>query len=657
MKSNSFALAGKILRVDLTSGKVWTEPTARYAEEWIGGRGINVWILFNEVKPWVTPFDPANRLIFGTGVLVGTLAPAATRLTIEAKSPVTGGLGSANSCGHFSPELKFAGYDHIVFQGRSRRPVYLWIDDNRVKIMDASHLWGKTTWEADASIKEELGDKNVQIASIGPAGENLVRAACIMINRARAAGRCGLGAVMGSKNLKAVAVRGSGSIKVFHQDEFMSEVDRTRGKIRKSPAAEILKAHGTQGFSLETNNFSFLPVRNFQDDYWESKNLEILKTEVFEKEYEVGRVGYLSCPICCSHFYKIASGPYAGVCSEGFEANDAWNFAGKLGIEYPQALIKLHAMCNEYGLDQDSASQAIAWAFECYQRGIITEKDTGGLHLEWGDHRIVVELLRKIALREGFGDILAEGSKRASKIVGRCSEKYAIHIKGQDSIEGMRTMKGWALGCVVSTRGGAHTRGAIGCEASSDAPVEVMQKEFGISSWTNHLSYENKAKLVVYYERLKGVVDSLNICLHMTNWESLDLLDSRDLTKLYTEATGKKISSNEMMVIGERIHNIEKAFNVLHTGFAREDDYPPLRFMEEQVKSGPFKGEYLPRDKWDTMLDEYYELHGYDIKTGWQTRRCLEHLDLKQIADELEREGRLAEDIKISNWKLQIKDT
>jgi aldehyde:ferredoxin oxidoreductase len=386
MKGNSFALAGKILRVDLTSARVWTEPTARYAEEWIGGRGINVWILHNEVKPWVTPFDPANRLIFGTGVLVGTLAPAATRLTIEAKSPMTGGLGSANACGFFSPELKFAGYDHIVFQGRARRPVYLWIDDDRVEIMDASHLWGKTTWEADDLIKEDIGDDKIQTACIGPAGENLVRAACIITNRARAAGRCGLGAVMGSKNLKAVAVRGSGAIEVSHPARFMSEVDKAWGKIRRCPASKGMIAHGTHGGSLETNNFSFLPVRNFQDDYWDSENLEILKTEVFEKEYEVGRVGYLACPLSCSHFYKITHGPYAGVSCEGFEANDAWNFAGKLGIDYPPALIKLHAICSEYGLDQDNASQAIAWAFECYQRGIITDKDTNGLHLEWGDH-------------------------------------------------------------------------------------------------------------------------------------------------------------------------------------------------------------------------------------------------------------------------------
>jgi len=633
-----FSFGGKVLRVDLTSGKVWTEPTKKYAQRFLGGRGVNNWILYDEVKPWVTPFDPANRLIFGAGVLVGTLAPCATRHSIDAKSPMTGGVGSANSCGHFAPELKFAGYDHIVFQGRSRRPVYLWIDDDQVEILDASHIWGRTTWQTDDLIKEDLGDDEIQIACIGPAGENLVRSACIITNRARSASRCGLGAVMGSKNLKAVAVRGSDSIEVAYPERFMETVDK---------AWEKLKASGAANKELNPHRFNkagIMPVRNFQDAYMSPDKLDQLMPEVYEEKCEIRRLGYFACPIYCSRLYKVRSGQYAGLVSEGLHANDLLNWVGRfdLDLDDPAAMIKLHALCNEYGLDQDNASCSIAWAFECYQRGIFTQKDTDGLKLEWGDYQVVAELLRKVAYREGLGDLLAEGSKRASQIVGKGSEGFAIHVKGQDSMEPMRTSKGWALGCGVSTRGGTHTRGAAFIEMTGDIPPEICEKIWGVQV-EGPLSYENKAKLVVYYERLQAVLDSLGVCLFSSNYNGPSLLDPDDLAELYSAATGRDIDGDELMRIGERIHNIEKAFNVLHAGFSRRDDYPPQRLMEEPVKSGPMRGERLHREKWGQMLDEYYELHGWDKETGWQTRKCLEDLDLRRIADDLEKVGRVSD--------------
>ena len=352
MSEKQFSLGGKVLRIDLTSGEVWTEPTRKYTQRFLGGRGIDNWILYNEVKPWVTPFDPANRLIFGAGVLVGTLAPCATRHSIDAKSPMAGGVGSANSCGHFAPELKFAGYDHIVFQGRSRRPAYLWIDDDQVKILDASHIWGKTTWDTDDLIKEQLGDDEVQIACIGPAGENLVRSACVITNRARSASRCGLGAVMGSKNLKAVVVRGSGSIEVAYPERFMEAVDRAWEKLKASRAAnKELNPH-------RFNEANQMPVRNFQDAYMSPDKLDKLTPQVYEENCEIRRLGYFACPIYCSRFYKVKSGQYVGLASEGLHANDLLNWVGRfdLDLDDPAVMIKLHALCNEYGLDQDNAS-------------------------------------------------------------------------------------------------------------------------------------------------------------------------------------------------------------------------------------------------------------------------------------------------------------
>jgi aldehyde:ferredoxin oxidoreductase len=636
-----FSFGGEILRVDLTSRITWTEPTAKYASKYIGGRGIDVCLLYNEVKRWVTPFDPANRLIFGTGVLVGTLAPGATRHTIEAKSPVTGGIGSGNSGGFFAPELKFAGYDHIVFHGKASMPVYLWIDDGQVEIREASQLWGKTTWETDSLIKEEIGDKNIQIACIGPAGEKMAKTACVITNRARAVGRCGLGAIMGSKNLKAIAVRGSHSVEVAHPTRFIEEVDKALEKLRVSSTADRLRSFGTYGRANVLNDACTTPVRNFQTDYWEPEKIEKTTPDVY-KNYELGRRGYFACPLYCSHIYRVDDGPYAGLTCEGFEFNDIWNFMSKLDIDYPPAVIKLHSLCNEYGLDQDGSSAVIAWAFECYQRGIITEKDTDGLKLIWGDHSVVVELLRKMAYREGFGNILAEGSEIASSLVGKGSDKYAICVKGQGSIEAMRANKGWALGCCVSTRGGAHTRGANLIELSHNIiPPEVAQETWGIPKVSAPSSYKNKAKLVVYYEKLQAIVDSLGICLFTSKWWAPDLLGPDEYAGLYSAATGYEISGDELMTAAERIHNIEKAFNTLHTDFTRKDDYPPSRFMDEPIATGPLKGEILLRDKWGQMLDEYYELHSWDKETSWQTSQSLERLQLGEIADELKTIGRL----------------
>ncbi len=639
--NKTFSFGGKILKVNLTTGQILTEPTWNYAQKFLGGRGVDNWLLYSEVKPWVGPLDPANRLIFGTGVLAGTLVPGACRHSVDAKSPMTGGVGSANSCGHFAAELKYAGYDHVVFSGRARSPIYLWIKDDQVKLMDASHIWGKTTGETSDLIREELGDGQIQIACIGPAGENLARSACVMTNRARASGRCGLGAVMGSKNLKAVAVRGSGAVEVAQPERFMELVDRAWKKIRASNATEQRRIWGTYKTPELYNERGHLPVRNFQDEYLNPKIISKVTPEIYKRDYEVRRLGYTSCPISCSHFYRVTDGPYAGLACEGIEINDLMNFVAKFEIDYAPAIINLHCLCNEYGLDQDNASGAISWAFECYQRGILTQKDTDGLELRWSDHKTVAELLRKIAYREGIGDLLAEGAKRASDIVGKGSEKFAIHVKGQDSVECMRgSGRSWALGCAVSTRGGAHTRGANLVEAMN-VPPEICQKNWGVSKVEGPLSYQGKALLVTYYERLQAIVDSLGICLFCSNWSGPDLLGPDDMADLYSAATGEEITSDEIMLRGERIHNVEKAFNSLHAGFNRSDDFPPPRFMEEPVSSGPMKGELLTRSEWEKMLDEYYELHGWDKETGLQTLKCLEDLDLKTVADDLSKAKRL----------------
>lgn len=641
MVGKTYAYAGKILRINLSNRRITTESTVKYADRFLGGRGINQWILYKEVRPKIWPFDPANRLIFGTGVLVGTCAPAAGRYTVDSKNVFTGGVGSANSGGHFGPELKFAGYDNLVIHGRSRKPCYLWIDDDTVKIRNAEHLWGKTTWETDDIIRENLGDEDVQIASIGPAGENLVRAACIINNGARAAGRCGLGAVMGSKNLKAIAVRGTGGISVADPARFMRVVEELWQRIEGDDVMKSLRQWSTALIPEADQAISSNPVRNFQDGYWDPEKIKKTSSKVLIGEYSVRNLACFGCPVACSHYLKISKGEFAGVEGEGFECNTLHDLGCKLDIDNLSAIIKIHVLCGQYGLDVDNTGGVIAWAMECYEKGILKKEDTDGLELDWGNYKATIELVRKIALREGFGDLLAEGSKRASEMIGRGSEKYSMNIKGQELYETLIPTIGWGLGPIVSARGGGHLRGAPICEFPYLAlSPEEGEKYFGIPTAGDRKTYEGKAKLVIYFQNLKAIVDCFNICYFPTQWYSPPLINMVDLAKLFSTATGRELSAEDLREIGERITNVEKAYNV-REGIRKKDDWPPERFFEP-IPSGPAKGESLHREKLSGAIEEYYELMGWDTETGIPTRRKLEELGLKEVEEDLDKLGLLA---------------
>lgn len=634
MVTKIYGYAGKILRVNLSNGEINTENTMKSAKRFIGGRGVNQWLMFSEVKQSVWPFDSANKIVFGTGPLVGTAAPASGRYTVASKNAFTGGVGSANSGGFFGPELKYAGYDHIVIQGRNRYPCYIWIDDDLVKVMDAPHLWGKTTWETDDIIRKELGDKDVQIASIGPAGENLVRSACIVNNGGRVAGKCGLGAIMGSKNLKAVAVRGTGEIEVARPEEFMHLVERAWEKLGIRHKKQI-KGLGRIGVHEIWNEFSGNPVRNFQDGFWDPD--KIRKTSQRKLiSYSTRKLACHACPMPCSYYLKVPSGEFAGVEGEGYYANTVMNFGCKLDVDNLPAIIQMHMLCSQYGLDVDATAGAIAWAMECYEKGILNKEDTGEMDLDWGDYQVVLGLIRKIAFRDGFGDLLAEGSKRASEIVGRGSEKYAMHIKGQDLFEPLRTQVAWAFGTIVSPRGGGHLRGAPTIEYKLESD-EVAKNVYGILA--DRRSYEGKVKLVVWTENFKAVIDSLIICCFITERTSPQTLSPEDCSRLLSAATGWDVGVNELMEMGERIHNIEKAINV-RAGFTRKDDAPPNRFFEP-IRSGPGRGERLSKEKFEEMLDEYYGLRGWEANTGLPTKQKLEEIGLRDVAAELQNCGKL----------------
>jgi len=544
-------LVGKTLRVDLTNEKIEiTDEGARIYENFLGGKGLNQYFLYKEVKPNVTSLDPDGALIFGAGLLTGTPIPGATRTNIDTKNVFNGGVGSANVGGNFAPELKFAGFGNIVIKGRSEKPVFLWIKDGQIEIRDARKIWGKTTSETTKWIRKHVHREEAQVASIGPAGENLVRGASIMVNATRAAAKCGVGAVAGSKNLKAIAVKGSQAVEIADPEGFMKLAKKAWRKIRFSRTAKTIRK-GRTFSTLETKNaICNMPQRNFQDGYMDPPKVEKVNSEAFAK-YELSKFACFSCPVWCRAYYEVEEGPYAGIEGEAVEMNSIADFASKLDIPYAPAIIEAHLMCNDYGIDIDAAAGVIAWAYEAYERGAIGKENSDGLELKWGNHEVLMELIKKMAIRDGFGNLLAEGSQRASRKVGKGSEEYAITMKKQDLYEEVRVPKGWGLGVALSTRGGGHCSGSPLVEREK-FPSDVAEKIYGVRTTTDPTTYEGKAKLVLFHERFHNVLHSTGICLCTSAWVYPDLLNQTDIAELLSVATGMQITPEELLKIGER---------------------------------------------------------------------------------------------------------
>ena len=628
-------LAGKILRVDLGSGKTWTEETERYAREFIGGRAINSSILLNELNPETKWSDPENLLIFGTGALVGTLTPGACRTSIETKNVFNNGKGSANVGGHFAAELKYAGFDHVVISGKADRPVYLWLEKGNAELRDAESLWGKTTFDTEETLEKEHAPRRIRVACIGPAGENIVRGSGVVCDRAKVAGGSGVGCVMGDKKLKAVVAHGDGgSIKVAEPERFFKAVEIALKKVRESPLSEMMRKITLAGRWSDPNsgNWDFLiSARNGQDDFWEmEKRTRLANRETGFPRNRKSVSACFMCPVGCMPFSEIKEGTYQGTSGEGFWSNTIMD-AVRMDISDPDGLTRAWILQNELGLDTDFATNVASWAFECYERGLISERDTDGLRLEWGDVEAFMELLKKVAHREGIGDLLAQGVKEASQRLGKGSERFAIHVKGQDSIEPFRVPKGWALGVATSPVAGRHLRGtSIGGERFGPKGV----------SFPAH-TYEEQPKNVVWQSLTKEMEDTLGICIYVGTWSGAYALEPSDYTELTNSVMGMDLTEEEFFVNARRSYNLEKAFNALHTDFGRKDDYPPGRFMEEPVRSGPYKGYRCDKEDWDTMLDQFYELQGWDRETGLQTRSTLMDLGLGDVAYRLEKAGKL----------------
>jgi len=628
--------SARTLRVDLSRNKMASEERREDAERFIGGRGVNRSILLRELNPEVTWAEEENLIVFGAGVLVGTMAPGACRTSVDSKNAFNRGVGSSNFGGHFGAELRYAGFDHIIVSGRSDEPVYLWIHDGQAELRSAASVWGKTTWETEKAIKQELEDDQTIVACIGPAGENLVKPSCIIAEGSRAAGGSGMGALMGAKKLKAVAVRGHGDIGVAEPSRFMKGVKDALRKARDSASGTLMREKSLYGaFCREEDglwDLGIMPVRNGQDDCWEPERRERVSGGHTDK-HRKGMRACFSCPIGCEPAYELSDDIGGVLRGWGFWINSAMAYAARFDMTDLEKAIQSHFVANQLGLDGDNAAAVISWAFECFEKGMISKRDTGGLVLSWGDPAALIEMLKKLAYRRDIGDLLAQGVKAASEALGRGSEEFALHVKGQDMLDGIRTRKGWALGIVTSPCAGRHLRGAIG----SGQAQRISERD----STYGDTEYRDQARYVLWQEQNKAVEDMTGICCYLGQWSGSYALAPSDYTALTNAALGLELTEADLMEIGRRVHNLEKAFNTLHAGFDRADDYPPKRYMDEPVKTGPHRGARLEKDQWNAMLDEYYELQGWDKKTGWQTEEGLERLGLRDVAERLKQQGRL----------------
>ena len=612
-----FGYGGKILYINLKTGKTNTESLREeFCEKYIGGVGFATRLLYDNNKPMINPYSPDNTLIFANGPFNGTMVPCGTKCSVVSKSPLTGFIGDAVTTSYWPRELKYAGYDALVIRGRADKPTYLFIDDAKVQLKDAKACWGKTPIETENLIREELGDNFIKVAAIGLAGEKLVRFAGICSDSERHhAGRTGLGAVMGSKNLKAVAIRGSKSVRVADLDQ-LKQICYDLYEKSQGPATEKYRTLGTPQNVLVLNRLGCLPTRNWQQATFEGA--EKVSGESMLENFVTDVPGCAGCPIACEHFCTVKDGPYAGTQSGSIDYETLYALGPNCGVDYFPAIIKAATLCDHYGMDTMSTGVAISWAMECYERGLLTKVDTGGLELKFGNYEAYIQLIDRIASREGFGDLLSNGIKRASEQFGKGSEGFAIHIKGLE-LPGydIRSLKTAALGWAVAARGGCHNRSGA--------------YDFDISGAVDRLKAEkSRGNLAMESEDYAAIFDSLVLCKFIRRVFKDFYAEA---SKLYTLVTGFKMNSKELRKAGERIINLKKAFNI-REGWTRKDDHLPPRVMRDPVPAGVGKGSLVTSAELNLMLDGYYEARGW-TNDGLLSKQKLHELGLDDISEEM----------------------
>ncbi|MCF6464393.1 aldehyde ferredoxin oxidoreductase family protein [Clostridium sp. Cult2] len=596
---------GKLIRVNLSEKTIKVEDlNMKDANLYLGGRGLGSKYLYDEIDPTIDPLSPDNKLIFMTGPMTGTYATCAGRFNVIAKAPLTGTIGASNSGGHFGPELKYAGYDGIIFEGKSETPVYLKIYDDKIELKSAAHLWGKDVFETTDTLLLE-NEEDARVACIGPAGEKQVLFATVMNDKDRAAGRSGLGAVMGSKNLKAVVVRGTNDIKVANKHEFMAATMDARNKLLEHPVTGKgggLPTYGTQVLMNILNESHALPTRNWQTSWFE--DADKIGGEFLTDNYLIRNKACFSCPIGCGRVIRIPDGKYKGIVA-GPEYEAGWSYGASCGINDMNAIDKANHVCNLVGFDPITMGATIACAMELYEIGAITKEELGE-ELVFGDAESIISWTERTANREGFGDLLALGSYRLAEKYGHPELSMSVKKQEMPAYDG-RAIQGMALEYATSNRGGCHVRGYL-------TSPEVL----GIPMKTDPLVTEGKAELLKLFQDLTGLVDSSDICLFTTFGIGLP-----EISNMLRNTIGVDLPDEEFLKVGERIWNLERMFN-LEAGFTKEDDTLPPRLLEEGVTTGPAKGKVA---ELDVMLEEYYEVRGWD-KDGIPTEEKLDELSI-----------------------------
>jgi aldehyde:ferredoxin oxidoreductase len=628
------ALKRKIAHINLTTGKIESQVIPiEMRRKFIGGRGLDMYLLYNHTKAGIDPLGPDNVALISAGLLVGTLASASARTHVGGKSPLTGFVGSANIGGFFAPEMRLAGFDHLVIKGKAEKPVYLWIHDGEIEIRDAGHLWGVDSRETQSLIREELGDDDIQSLCIGQAGENLVRFACIRTGVKNAAGRTGIGAIWGSKNLKAVAARGMMDIEIAHPMEALEYNKEVIDQVVSSKLAKTMQKLGTPFIWGVTNSTGLVRTRNFQAN--QLVNADDIEPESLEEDM-VGTAGCFGCQVHCRGKYFIKEGKYKGTYDEGPEYTSQGAFGGEVGCTSKNTVLVCNHLVNAYGMDTLETGSMIGWAMELYEKGILTQKDTGGLDLAWGNDEAVIELVQQIARREGLGDILADGPLGAAKRIGKDSAKYLVQVKGMSNLHSdERATPGLALNVAVASRGSDHLRGRPAIDLYH-LPEKVLRGIYGNPVpydgplTSDYRDYEGKPWQVMWQEHLYEAVDCLGICKYHTIFLGPNMPAYDEWSKLVYLNTGLEFTPEEIFRVGERGYNLERLFN-LREGLTRDGDKLADRYHDEPTPLGlpVVRGRCIDRDKFKIMVDEYYQHHGWD-ENGVPTPEKLKALGLEQ---------------------------
>jgi aldehyde:ferredoxin oxidoreductase len=621
----------RILNVDLSSKKTWVEEVPpEELRRFLGGRGISAKLLYERVPRGADPLGPENVLIVGPGTLSGTSAPSSGRTSVTCKGPATGLYLKVSVGGHLGAELKYAGYDYLVIGGAAQHPVYLWIDDGAVEVRDARHLWGRGTRETDRAIKEELRDDDVEVAVIGPGGENKVLFSCIIFSMYNSASRGGPGAVMGSKNLKAIAARGTGGLRVAQADEFFELAARTRRELALDAGTNTLHRWGTSGSLPDLNEMKMLPSYNFNQVRIDEA--EKLSGQYMEDEgYLTGRESCFACSTACHRFVRTLEHKYGEVRDSGPELETVMSLGAECGIIDTEAVIKANQLCNDYGMDVISVGHVISWAMECYEKEMIRGEQADDLDLHFGNVESQLELIRRIALREGLlGDLLANGTKQAAAEVGGDSWKWAIQAKGlEQSGVDTRMAKSYALAFAVNPRGPDHLMTETFAEFGFTEEARALIKEItGDEKFADPTLLDKRAEIVRWHEDCYAATEALGFCVFTST--AAFAINPRNMSQMFSHAVGIEFSEEELMRAGRRTVTLERCFNV-REGALRADDILPWRMMHTPVPEGPQEGMVTDKEMLDRLLDEYYEVHGWDVDTGIPKRETLKTLGLLKL--------------------------